>query len=101
MGILNVVEISRVVEGEDGNLMPVIYPNSTGVNVTTSGTSARTSSDFDSATKAVLVTSDTGDYIKFGDDTVTAASGDIYLPANVPMVFGLTGGATRVAAINK
>ena len=100
MGILNVVEISRLVEGENGE-MPIVFLNSTGANVTTSGTTARTGTDFDADTVAVLLTSDTGDYIKFGDETVEAAAADVYLPANVPMVFGLKDGQTRVAAINK
>lgn len=101
MGILNVVEISRLIKDESGNVAPIIYPNSTGVNVTTSGTTARTVADFDADTKAVMVTSDSGDYIKFGDETVEAAAGDIFIPAGVPMVFGLKDGQTRVAAINK
>ena len=100
MGILNIVEISRLTRGEDGE-MPIIWPNSTGVNVTTSGTTARTAADFDADTKAVLLTSDTGDYVKFGDDSVEAAEGDIYIPAGVPMVIGIKDGQTRVAAINK
>ncbi|MEQ8394994.1 hypothetical protein [Thalassobaculum sp.] len=68
-------------------------------NVTVSGTTARTATDFASDTTIVVLVATTVCHIVFGDETVTATTAGILMPAGMERMFKLPAGATRVAAI--
>lgn len=67
--------------------------------VTTSGTTARTASNFAGTTQVVRLCATAACYVVFGGSTVEATSAGILLPALSPLVLGIPSGATRVAAI--
>lgn len=70
-------------------------------SITSSGTSARNSADFDAGTAFVVVTSDTAVHFGFGDSSVAATTADSFLPANTPRAFGVDGSTPRLAVIDK
>ena len=71
-------------------------------SVTTSGTTARTASDFDASTKFLIISSDTAEAFSVGDGTVTATATDRPLYASTYREVQVKPGTdTRIAFINK
>lgn len=75
-----------------GGFVQVLRPLSGGAHhITVSGSSARNSSAFNSATRTIEILSDTACYFQTGDSSVTASSSDHYLPADVGRVYAVGG----------
>jgi len=92
MAILNIMQTSETSESI------ALKPGSS-VNLAVSGSSARVAIP-DGDKKIVRLCSDVDLYYKLGDVTITAAAGDIYLPAFLVEAIELTG-QTYIAAIAK
>ena len=70
--------------------------------VTSSGTTARTSSDFNASTTYLIISSDTDEAFEVGDATVTATAADRALYAKTYREVQVKPGTqTRIAFINK
>lgn len=100
MGVLNLVEGNNLKNVGVGREVAQVPEYGAAKNLTTSGTTARTTlpnSDAD----FVRVATDTAIYINFGDNTVEAAAGDIFILANSAEWIPIPSGATHIAAIDK
>lgn len=97
MGILNIVECDRLIDPD--NRAQIARPLTTGTNLTTSTSTAKTSSDFSANVKFIRIVADTAMYVKLGNSSVEAAVGDRYLPAGIPDYLPIADGQTRIAAI--
>ena len=73
--------------------------------ISITGTTARTSSAFNTNTRAIEVYSDTDCYIQTGDNTIEATTSDHFLPAEHSRVYSIGGDRltqhTHIAAIRK
>lgn len=85
----------------DDNQIPIdrVFVPGPNQNVTTSGSTARTASNFAATTTVVRLVATAACYVAFGGSTVEATTAGILMPPNVETYFGLPSGATRVAAI--
>lgn len=91
--------MTTMVRDRNGYPMQEVFKPGPHQSVTVSGTTARTGGNFSGETRAIRLCSSTNCYVKLGDATVEATTGDIYLPAGSPLFLGVPSGATRVAAI--
>lgn len=100
MTTLNVVEFEEMALDNNGNLIQVpICPPVASQNVTF--TTSTQSSALNDRTRFVMVLSSGAAYIKFGANP-TAVAGDIAIPGEVPLFFGVRKGASlKVAALDR
>jgi hypothetical protein len=97
MATLNVTEFAEV-EGARGQRVPLVS-GSAAISNNVTFTTSTASDAFDATTGVVRVVADAACYIMFGTDP-TAASGDIYLPANSVEYFAVPVGLDyKVAAV--
>lgn len=87
MATLNITEFA---ENNPPTLQAARFPKFASQDVAVGGTSAQ-SDAFDSHTVVIRVVTDTACYIDVSADP-TAAAEDVYLPANAPEYFRVTGG---------
>ncbi len=82
---------------ENSNVIPALRLNQSGAHSisATTGASARNSTGFNAQTRIVSVYATGPVYLKFGDNTVTAATTDHYYPTGLYYDFAIGGG--RVA----
>ena len=101
MSTLWIEEWQQVRPDINGNIanVPHISPGRTQLTYTT--TSVRTSFAFDTATTFVILYSDIDSYVMLGDNNVTADQTGFILPANTFRTFGIAGGQTHIAVIQK
>ncbi len=79
----------------DDNIIPAIrLKGSNAHSITTSATSAKNTTAFDSETRVVSLYTTEDVYVKFGTSTVTAATTDHFFPKNVYYDFAIGGGKT-------
>lgn len=99
MATLYISEFSNAVSGINTSVAQIFpQPSVTDQTVTIGGSSTQ-SAAFNSATRAVLLTTDTACCIAFGSDP-TATAGNLMLPANGPPIgFGVVPGQ-KVAVID-
>jgi hypothetical protein len=82
----------------DGRAIPAMRLRDGGAHaVTSSGTSARNTKNFNDNTKIVSVYATQDVYLKFGDDTVIATTSDHFFPAGVYYDFAIGGGKSKQA----
>lgn len=83
-----------------GNPIPAMRLRSEGSHkFSTSSTTARNTTAFNSDTRVVSLYATEDVYIRFGGSTVTAAATDHFFPAGVYYDFAIPKGTTHVAAI--
>lgn len=78
------------------------YISVTGVNITTSGTSASATIPLDSSgvtPRYVRVASSAGAYVRFGKTTATAVNTDCLVQPGDAQILAVPGGSDKVAAI--
>jgi len=81
----------------DGNNIPIPalrLKNAGAHSITTSATSARNATPFDTETRVVSLYATQDVYVKFGDSTVTATTTDHFYPAGIYYDFSIGGDAT-------
>ena len=95
MGTLNIVEFPARTEDVHGAADVGDGSRAVCQNVTTSGAAATPTNPFGPYAAYVTLCADVAVFVKFGaSPTASAAGGSIYLPANVPMSYGVTPGHT-------
>lgn len=88
----------------DKNPIPALRLRSGGAHtIAATATSARNTTVFNSATRVVSIYATGPVYLKFGDNTVTAAASDHFFPAGLYYDFAIGGGkvgqSTNVAVL--
>ena len=101
MSTLYVEEYGSAATGTDGDKVSAPKDFISNTTVTVSGTSARTSFDFGSACRMVILFAAADMYVNFGDSSVTATSSDRFMPGGTFRSFGIDALHSRVAAILK
>lgn len=82
----------------DNNIIPALRMRNNGAHtINSSAVSARNASAFDDDTKVISIYATEPVFINFGDDTVTASSGDHYFPAGVYYDVAVSGGSNKGA----
>ena len=101
MSTLWVEEWQQVRPDVNGAIADVPHINVGKTQVSYTSSSERTSFAFDTKATYVIVRADADSYIEFGDSSVTAEQTGFILPAGVFRSFGLQGGWTHVAVVQK
>lgn len=99
MGALNLTPVGELVDGGRGEAAQMFTIAGDSKNLNTSGTSARTT--LPTGSRKFRIVPDIDMYIKFGDDSVTAAAGDVLVASGSVEYFQPPSSATHVAAIDK
>lgn len=98
MGTLYITEFAGIQKGKQ-DAIQVPRGHQAAQTVTTSGTSARNGTDFDSKTEILRIRSTGNVYYSLGDSAVTASSSDHFLPADTTYDIS-TDNADRIAVID-
>ena len=99
MTILFVEEWGDVGTGSNGNLTGALQYAISNTTIALSTSSARTAFDFDDRTRIVTLFTEQDCFVLFGDDTVTASSSSLFVPARTFRSFTLSAEEKRVAVI--
>ena len=82
----------------DNNVIQALRFKDNGAHaISATSSSARNTTAFDAETKVVSLYATSPVYVAFGDETITATSGDHYFPAGVYYDVAISGGTNKSA----
>lgn len=100
MSTLWIEEYSQIRADQNGHPADVPHIQTGRTQLSYTGTSVRTSFDFDANTTYVIVYADANSYIVFGDSAAVSDQNGTYLPARTFRSFGING-ETRLAVVEE